>query len=187
MNWNHAICLAFIMAVCSHKSATCQDSTQVKNELSKFFKNGVLIENLGVTVPWDLKLKDISKYGNPKVVKSSKRRFILLWDSATIWGGTKIDLRFISAILGGGHKKIKATNLLGPISVKDGERLRHYFEKYYGPPNRVGRSRGFKSYLWKIDEGSGIFLLLHEHRDEGHLEITKQEEISVQSARTPLD
>jgi hypothetical protein len=186
MKLNPTICLAVILAACLPKSATCQDSAHVKNELAKFFENGAYIENLGITVPWELKLKDTSKFGNPKVIKSSKRRFILLWDSVTIWDGTKINLRFFSAVLVGGSKKIKSTEWQGLISVKDGERIRHYFEEYSGPPIYLGKTRKFLVYKWKIYERCEVDLYLFRHRDEAHLEILKQIQISEKEASVPL-
>jgi hypothetical protein len=178
MKLNPTIYLAVILAACLPKSATCQDSAHVKNELAGFFENGAFIENLGVTVPWDLTLKDTSQFGHPRVVKSSKRRFILLWDSVTILDSTRINLRFISAILTGGSNRIKYMDWQGPISVKDGERLRHYFEEYSGPPGHVVKSRRFLIYEWMIYQRCGVYLYFFRRRDECHLEMRKEIQIS---------
>jgi hypothetical protein len=178
MKLNLTICLAVILAACLPKTTTCQDSAHVKNELSQFFENGAYIENLGITVPWELKLKDTSKFGNPKVIKSSKRRFILLWDSVTIWDGTKTNLKFLSAVLVGGSKKINSMEWQGLISVKDGERIRHYFEEYSGPPIYLGKTRDCFLYKWKIYEHCEVALYLFRHRDQAYLQILKQFQIS---------
>ena len=174
-----SICLTLILIAGARVPGSCQDSAYINKELSSLFANGILLENLGITVPWDLKLADIGKYGDPKVIKTLKRRFIVLWDSATILDGTRIDLRGISVILIGSPRKIKSMAFLGPISVKDGERLRRYFTEYSGQPWLAGKTRRLLIYKWKIFEGCEVALYLFRHRDEGHLDITKQVEYNI--------
>lgn len=174
MKLNLGIWIVFLMAACLPGSATGQDSTHVNNELSKFFADGIYLENLDVTVPWDLKLEDASKYGNPRVIKIKKKRFVLGWDSATIWDGTKMDLKFFSAMLEAGPKNVKLMNMIGSFSLRDGEKILQYFKKYAGAPNYVGSTGYFAFYYWRIEEGIKVRLYIHKHKDFGHLEIERR-------------
>ena len=176
MKLGRAICLTLILMAGARKSGSCQDSAYINKELSNLFANGILLENLGVTVPWNMTDNDLGKYGNPKFTKNSKRVFNFFWDSVKILDGTNIDLRFFSITQScrtcenGQQKWIL---LLGRVSSKDGERLRRYFEIYSGEAGTLGQKRPGAKYFWRLDGKTG-FVLHGNGKNRCYLEIRKR-------------
>lgn len=171
------ICLAFCLNPGTITLVRGQDSVSINKELSAAVMNGVFLENLGVTIPWEMHVEDIERYGNPHIVKHSKHSLWLYWDTATILRGTYIkQLRFSSDVhkcFSCSQKQEKLITLQGPISIKDGKRIQGYLEGYSGVPGTLSSTARFWIYYWMVDQGM-VLIYFHKRRDECHLELRKR-------------
>jgi hypothetical protein len=173
-----SICLTLILIAGAWTVAKGQDSAYINRELSSLFSNGIRLENLAVTIPWDMTEKDLRKYGTPKFKRNSKRVFNFLWDSVRILDGANIDLRFFSIT-----QKFDTCEqgqqrwilLSGRVSTTDGERLRRYFELYSGETGTSGQKRTCRKFFWKLDGKTGFVLIFgSEGKNKCYMEIRKR-------------
>jgi hypothetical protein len=99
-----------------------------------FLKNGIYFENFGFTLPWLFNVADTPKYGNPRIVRLSKRLIDIVWDSVEVFNGIKVNFKTP------GYKKRKryvaGATLFGTIHPADFLKLKRVFDRYI-PSNKI--------------------------------------------------
>jgi hypothetical protein len=122
---------------------------------SSLFAEGIYIESLHLTVPWDIRENELPKYGNPAVLKKNGHRFTIRWDSVIILHGIKASLVYSI------HKE--STDVSVIITPEDGKKLKAYLDSCSGFTGRkLGLSKkDAEGYLWFIN-GCGAKLIISE-------------------------
>ena len=148
-------------------STTGQDTTD-----QSLFKNGIYIENLGITIPWSTDYKNIVSVGNPKVDNSRKSFTRFTWDSVRILNGVSVNLSLtISRRTMKTNKSLQLITFHGRINVSDFPKIARYLNDYTN--NKSSDHQPTNSGGWKIN-GTMIKSGIHKRQsDLGFFDIQK--------------
>ena len=112
----------------SHVNAQANDIDSSKR-IS--FSTGIYLENYDVTIPWDLQIHDVRKYGKPKIDTLSKRKWLVSWDSVKILNGITVNLKcHASKGLFGTDKYSKMDVIIAEIDPRDFDKIQYLLAKY---------------------------------------------------------
>jgi hypothetical protein len=110
---------------------------------------GLYLENENVIIPWNISIREITKYSEPKFGDSSNQRIAL--KKATIFGGLEIDLIaiFRRTLLG----SLKLNQYTAYLDSQESiEHLRLHLNEYFGMDYKLNRRNDFEySYIWKVN------------------------------------
>ena len=74
---------------------TCIGQVQGSTGKDQLFLKGIYLENLNMTIPWEINFSDIKQYGNPKLTKDPNFRncTLIKWDYVKMLNGITLNLQ----------------------------------------------------------------------------------------------
>ena len=130
------------------------------------FSKGIYLENLGITIPWELDCDQLKNYKPSGIKVQSKRRNVMTWDSVKILNGilTSINYECSKPIMPKkGYKKI--ITLTCPITSEDAKKLNIFFNRY-SASSVVDKRDASNICMWSIND---CIVVLASHKKYGHL------------------
>ena len=129
---------------------------------------GLFLKNKDVLIPWGIPLKDLADIGDPKLIEINKRRTLLIWDSAQILNGFKVELK---AFMNQPSKQLRY--LYAQIPVEQFKALQSFLDNYTGTPATIHyMTKHDYYYRWAVDDCN--LRLAFDRKNGSHLSIERR-------------
>lgn len=121
---------------------------EISHSNDTIFSKGIYLDNLKITIPWEINFYETNRYGNPTIEKFSQRYISVKWDSVVVLKNFRITLFIVAP------KKFLKKNSLNKfasyrslIDSTTAKGLISFFANYTGHSGYLG-----KNYIrWTLD------------------------------------
>ena len=131
---------------------------------------GIYLEDKQVLIPWNTPYDSIKYYGDPVITMINKRRFMVSWDSVTVFKGVKASLWYVAHFAWPMSDRYRDfTNISMNFDISELEKLKPLIDEWCGKPG-ISRSNKYFKYQWQTKE---FMINLSKYFDHGFLLIQR--------------